>query len=421
MDPQPEILKNLKHNLIVNLADGAFFGFAIGASSFITILPLFVSTLTTSALLIGLIPAIHNAGWQFPQLFTARWVARQRYVKPLVLSLTLIERLPFLCLAFVAWFAARLGVGTTLTLTFVLLTIQGLGAGLTANPWQSMMGKIMPDDRRGGFFGLQAGASNLLASLGAIIAGALLANLISPYDYTSCFLLTSGLMVVSYIFLAWTREPLSPVSDTPGLLETHGLWASMGDILRRDRNFRWFLAARMASQMVLMGFAFYTVYAVQQQGVSKMGAGWMTGTLLAVSIVANIAMGALGDRWGHRYMMEFGLLAGIISAVLAWWAPTPGWFYLVYALEAIALVAVWTTGMAMTLQFGSEAERPAYIGMANTFVAPANILAPFFGGWLADQAGYPAAFLAAAAGGLVAAFIFHFLVRDPHRPAPYKP
>lgn len=57
-----EIQKNLKHNLIVNLLDGGFFGFAMGFSSFVTILPLFVSTMTHSALLIGLIPAIHNAG-----------------------------------------------------------------------------------------------------------------------------------------------------------------------------------------------------------------------------------------------------------------------------------------------------------------------------------------------------------------------
>ena len=67
----------------------------------------------------------------------------------------------------------------------------------------------------------------------------------------------------------------------------------------------------MASQLVLMGFAFYTVYAVQNQGVSEVGVGWMTGILLGVSIVANILMGALGDRWGHRYLMEFGLIAGI--------------------------------------------------------------------------------------------------------------
>ena len=70
------VRKNLKHNLIVNIADGSFFGFGIGISSFSTIIPLFVSTLTNSAILIGLIPAIHNMGWQLPQLFTAQKISR---------------------------------------------------------------------------------------------------------------------------------------------------------------------------------------------------------------------------------------------------------------------------------------------------------------------------------------------------------
>ena len=37
--------------------------------------------------------------------------------------------------------------------------------------------------------------------------------------------------------------------------------------------------------------------------------------------------------------------------------------------------------------FGSEAERPVYIGLSNTLIAPATILAPVLGGLIADLAG----------------------------------
>lgn len=50
--------RNLKHNYIFNVLDGAFFGMAIGFASFSTVLPLFFSTMTSSAVLIGLIPAL---------------------------------------------------------------------------------------------------------------------------------------------------------------------------------------------------------------------------------------------------------------------------------------------------------------------------------------------------------------------------
>ncbi|MDO9303668.1 MAG: hypothetical protein Q7T89_19935, partial [Anaerolineales bacterium] len=93
---EKNIRENLKHNITVNLWDGGLFGVALGFASFGTILPLFVASMTTSALLIGLVPAIHSVGWQFPQLFTASHVSRLRKYKPNVLMMTIHERLPFL-------------------------------------------------------------------------------------------------------------------------------------------------------------------------------------------------------------------------------------------------------------------------------------------------------------------------------------
>jgi hypothetical protein len=72
------IRKHLHYNVTVNLMDGGFFGLAIGFASFGTILPLFVASMTDSATLIGLVPAIHSAGWLLPQLFTAGYTSRLR-------------------------------------------------------------------------------------------------------------------------------------------------------------------------------------------------------------------------------------------------------------------------------------------------------------------------------------------------------
>jgi MFS family permease len=406
-----EIHKHLRHNLIVNLLDGSFFGFGIGFASFITIIPLFVATMTDSALLIGLIPAIHNAGWQLPQLFTARWVARQSRIKPLVLSTTIQERLPFLGLAVIAWLTPLIGVPAALGLTFVMLVWQGLGAGLTANPWQSMIGKIIPSDRRSTFIGSQAAGANLLASLAAILAGVILQKFASPQDFALNFLLCSLAMVISYYFLALTREPAQPPDNETVLTTQAQFWSSVRAILRRDEKFRWFLAARMISQLAVMGAAFYSVYAVRRHGAGELEVGGMTSTLLGTAIIANVTMGWIGDRWSRKGVMEIGLGAAALGALLAWWAPSAAWFYLVFALTAVGNVAIWTIGISMSMDYGTEAERPTYIGMANTLIAPANILAPFLGGWLAQIGGYPAAFLASALGGLASIVLFHWRVK----------
>src|SRR5512138_1362438 len=102
----PELQRNLRHNFIVNLLDGGFFGFAIGIASFVTVIPLFVNTLSSSTILIGLIPAIHAMGWQLPQLLTGHRVSRLARFKPMTLFMTVQERIPFLGLAVIAYYAA---------------------------------------------------------------------------------------------------------------------------------------------------------------------------------------------------------------------------------------------------------------------------------------------------------------------------
>jgi hypothetical protein len=204
---QKEIRTHLKHNLIVNLLDGGFFGLGLGFASFITIIPLFVSQMTDSAILIGLIPAIHSMGWQLPQLPAAGWVSRMRRYKPAVLLMTINERLPFFGLAIIAWFFLGKNNHLALTLTFVMLIWQGLGGGFTANPWQSMMAKIIPLKHQGTFFGGQAALMNAMSSISAILAGIILTKFAAPLNFTWLFLLAGISLNLSLGILALTREP----------------------------------------------------------------------------------------------------------------------------------------------------------------------------------------------------------------------
>ena len=201
------IQKHLRFNFTIGMLDGGFFGLGMGFASFSAIIPLFVHHLTDSALLIGLVPAIHNIGWQLPQLLMAGWMSRVRRYKPLVLWMTIHERVPFLGLAVVALLVPRLSNSTILVLTFLLLIWQGCGAGLAANPWTSMISKVIPHDLLGTFFGTQSAAFNALAGTSAIFAGLILDRVAAPSNFSICFALTFVSMAFSYLFLSMTREP----------------------------------------------------------------------------------------------------------------------------------------------------------------------------------------------------------------------
>lgn len=405
--------KHLRYNIIVNMLDGGFFGVAIGFASFGTILPLFVSSMTESATLIGLVPAIHSAGWLLPQLFTANHTARLRRYKRTVLMLTIHERVPFLGFALVALLLPKIGLQAGLILTFLLLIWQGLGGGFTANPWTSMISKIFPPESRGTFFGTQAAVANLFISAAAVGAGYLLNAFDSPIDFVSCFLIACVFFTLSWISLALTREP----ADHEKVIEENPppFWHGAAQILKRDRNFSWFLTARFISQFATMGFAFYIVYALRRFEMSEVTAGYLTAALTVSQMVANASMGWLGDRVGHRLMVVIGSICAFSSSLFAWLAPSLAWFFPIFVLTGFANVAIWTNGMTMTVDFSGERERPFYIGLAQTLTAPATIIAPLIGGWIADTQGFVSTFGWSTALSVVMILILVFLVKEPRK------
>jgi MFS family permease len=408
----PELRKHVRFNFAVNVLDAGFFGFGyLGLASLVTVIPLFLDGLGASKSIIGLAGSLHDIGWQIPQLFTAPFVARLRRYKPMLLWMTINERWPLFGLMLVALALPTLGPAAALVITLLLLAIYGLGGGFSAIPWQSMIGKIMPPERMGTFFGVQSALANLGGAIGAVAAGFLLERIDSPLDFALCFGLGGVALFVSMGTLSLTREPAHEVA--PRTTATPRTRQQMATILRRDGNFRWLLLAKVFTACATVGVSFYSLYAVQRFNAPESTLGIMTGVLTLSQMSANLAFGWLGDRWGHRRMYAIGGLMIAFSAALAVLAPSVGWFYLVFALAGAARASFWAVTIALTLEFGTQTEKPVYIGMANTLIAPVTIGAPLLGGSLAEQFGYPPLFIICAVAGVLTALVLFLFVYDP--------
>jgi MFS family permease len=129
----------------------------------------------------------------------------------------------------------------------------------------------------------------------------------------------------------------------------------------------------------------------------------------------NPLLGRLSDVWSRKWVLVLGSLSAAASAILALLVKQSGVFYLVFILTGIAATAFWTIGITISLEFGEEIQRPTYVGMANTLISPATMLAPLLGGVLADSFGYSITFITSAALALVSSMILVALVEDPCR------
>lgn len=435
---------DLGFNVLVHTMDASFFGLGLGLASFGSVVPLFLHRHTESALLLGTLGSIHLLGWHLPQLATAKRVARLQRYMPMVMAMTTLERLPFLALAALAWTEGaapgRLSGSAVVAAVLGLVFLVGIGGGLTANPFQAMVARIIPARRRTVFYGLKAAAANLLVAAGAEIAGRLLEGSAAPSRFALCFLLAALATAVSWVFLSLTREgaareraseraalaesppslevatpspapasasptisiaAISPDPDTDpdtDLEPSHPPLPTAGSLLKADSRFRWYLVTRALSQLGHMAAGFYTVYAIQRFDAGPLVVARLTAVFALSQTLANPIMGWAADRWGFRDPKRLGLAASGLGALVAMAARSPQLLYLSMALAGVAAVAIFTFPLAMNVQFGDDRNRAVYIGLSSTLTAPAIVGAPILGGWLADALGFQPTFALAALG-----------------------
>ncbi len=413
MLPQ-DLRDKLHHNIAVNIFDGSLFGFGVsGLASYVTIIPLFLSYLTESTALIGFVATLFHIGWQMPQLLTSSYVASLRRYKPMVLAMTLVERVPYFGLALLAFLIPQIGLDAALLISLLLLAVQSLGGGFTGTAWQSMISKIMPPHRLGSFFGIQSACVNLFGAGGALLASVILERLDFPDSFSLLFLLAGISLLVSFVGLALVYEPESDPQNVATPVRWRQFGGRLRQILRADDNFRWFLIARGLTAVSLTAISFYTIYGIRRFDMSPEFAGVLTSVLLVSNTLSSSVIGWIGDRWGHRRVLIAANLLTVLAVAVAVSASDINWFYLVFALTGFVNSAQWSTIMTITVQFGTVAERPYYIGMANSFIAPVTIFAPIIGGWLIDAVNFESTFTIFALAGLLSVLVYVIPMRDP--------
>jgi MFS family permease len=178
-------------------------------------------------------------------------------------------------------------------------------------------------------------------------------------------------------------------------------------LLRRDAAFRAYLFSRSTIALALTGHSFITAAALARFSVPDSLVGTFTAVLLGSQAVAHYLLGGLSDRWGHKQVLELSTAVGVASLLLALVAPDPGWFIAVFILVGVASAGYQLSGYTLAMAFSNEAERPTYIGLANTALAPVGIIGPLAVAQLAASFGYPTLFATTALVGIVGLVWLH--------------
>jgi len=411
---QSEIRRHYRWNLAVNVAEVALFFLGASFVAATTILPLFISKLTSSTLAVGMVALLAQGGWYLPQLFTANATERVPRMLPILVNIGLFaERVPILLLVLAAWLALA-SPGGALLLALLAYAWHTLGAGAIAPAWQELVARCFPVDRRGFYMGFGSFVGTGVGALGAVASVALLTALPYPQSFVAVFLAGAVCILASLAFLARVREPIP--ARRPAPQSTREFWIGVREILKTQHNFRRYLAARVVMGLGAMGVGFLTLSAIRTWNVSDGTVGIYTGLSLLGEAAGMLILGLLADRRGHKLSLQLGGAAYVVAFVLAAWSPDPAVYYAAFVLVGFGIGGQITSGIMMTLEFAPPGRQPTYAGLVNTSLGFAGIVAPLVGAWLAARA-FSVLFLLSAALELSALVILVARVADPrHAP-----
>ncbi len=406
----------VRRNYWLGIANGVLYTVGETLSSPGLVLALLVRQLGGSLVLVGLLPALQSGGYLLPQLLVGGRIQGMPYKLWLYQRAAFVRVALFIVMLIVIFNSATLPPALSLGLIVLTFSLFNLGGGTSTLAFQDVVAKVIPPRRRGVFFGFRQLVGGLLGfALVGPLVGWLLGDA-SPVAFPANFGL---LCLLALLFMAGGLLAFSLVDEPPQARPGPRMRVIEGlrrapTILRENSNYRWFIIARMLTRAGQIAEPFYIIYASEVLGLPAGVAGIYLAVRALAGALSNLLWGRLSERRGNRLLVLASAALVPLPPILALAGPALiGAFALgsggmLWAMGLVFLVAgaandgSMLAGNTYLLDVVPEAERPTYMGLANTTLGLVTFL-PVLGGALVAWLGYGGTFAIAVAFAVLGA------------------
>jgi MFS transporter, DHA2 family, multidrug resistance protein len=144
-----------------------------------------------------------------------------------------------------------------------------------------------------------------------------------------------------------------------------------------------------------------------------------TGSVATLVIAAAVlGVGNLGDLYGHKRLLIYGLIGNIVFQVLTAFSPNYQFLIVMRFLDGLALTALLGLSLALLTAAIPAAIRPAAIGLFLAVYGIFTGITPLIGGLMVGSFGWQSAFLICPVFSIVGIILISRFVPDPsaHNP-----
>ncbi|HEX7040263.1 MAG TPA: MFS transporter [Trueperaceae bacterium] len=376
---------------------------------------------TSGSVLIGYLLALGAAPWHIALVGSVPFLAQvasplgalaaealgRRRVLAAAIAAT--SRLLWLLAAFLPQLVPSAVAPTALV---AVVFLAGCFQAANGTVWTAWMGDVVPEDRRGRYFGLRTGVLGVVGMLANLAAGAFLDAVAPPLSFRVVILVGVGCALVGVALLLLHHDP-----------PTERRRLRLGQLLAqpfREPNFRRFLRFAVYWHLVVMlGAPFVVPYFLEELGMTFTQVAIWSSIAAVTSLGSTILWGRVADAAGNKAVLAIGtflagamlpanwILAGLtgnlvfiwVSAffdAVAWGAITPAIFNLALVSAPrsgrVSFVAAYSLATGVAGFVGGALSGPL-LGLFTSFGPPAILP-----GW----SGYHTLFAVSALGRVFA-------------------
>lgn len=341
-----------------------------GAETYLAAFSLFCRASAAQVALLSTLPQLLAS---LAQLLGAWMVRHLRRRKPVILGGVLFQALTLLPILTVPlWFADQ-----AVMLLLVLYTFYFAGGGLAAPPWTSLMGDIVPEQRRGRFFALRTRLMNIVAFT-ALVSSGLILHFFDHRDATAMgfaliFSIACCARLVSGWHLGHMHEPAG--GHVPAPMEVFSGHALR--VLRRTGALWFSLYVVLMQGAVAISGPFFAVYMLRDLDFTYLEFMLNTGTMVLTQFIALNYWGRISDAFGNKLILKVCGL-GVPVVPLLWIVSDNHWYLLgVQCVSGIFWAGFTLSTGNLLYELVPPVRRAGYTAFHNIMVA-----ASLFGGAL---------------------------------------
>lgn len=369
-------------------------------------IPLFaIGVLGASNTQMGLITSLPSIIGMLALIPGAMWLNRVKSKKNFAVASTLATRLLFMLILFVPFMSPQLAPWALVAL-IALLNFPGALSGLS---WQSMIGDLVPEDRRGNFFSSRNRWTTITAMIVTFSTGFFLEqfNENSVFPYQILFIAGFGFALLEIFYLVKHKEvPVDQAISEEKEIQKKKF--SM-EVFKHKPYMAFIICALLFNFGAQMGWSIFSIYQIREAHATAL---WFS-----MFAVTNQLAQIVSIKWWAKYAEKYGNTM-LLFVAAAGMATAPALMIVSTNLYYITIINLWigifVAGINLLLfnqllNSSPQKQLTTYIANYNFLLAIVGFIAPQFGVLLLNQFGMNSAMIMTSTVRMMGALAFLFV------------